>query len=271
MRSNPVKWVRRAAVTRPRREALLLHRGLPGGVADSRGSAELTHALFVWLGPCSVPWTPSPGKRDRASGIGVLRSLPSLCLNGTLMGLLGSAEVRGGSEPTSQVRDVSRGLRLRWQENTLMGFYPPKRRPPPTPRCHPAQVWRSSALSRWSRAIFFLLLPSCPGREAGWDACRAHLQMRPRMGIVSCSGPQLLSGTSASLLFAEALGTQEREVTQSCPTLCEPKDCSLPGSSVHGIFQARVLEWVAISFSRGSSQPRDRTRVSHIVGRRFTA
>jgi len=40
--------------------------------------------------------------------------------------------------------------------------------------------------------------------------------------------------------------------------LCNPMDCSLPGSSVHGIFQARVLEWVAITFSRGSSQPRDR-------------
>ena len=47
-------------------------------------------------------------------------------------------------------------------------------------------------------------------------------------------------------------------------------DCSLPGSSVHGIFQARVLEWIAISFSKGSSQPRDRTRVSRIVDRRFT-
>ena len=46
-------------------------------------------------------------------------------------------------------------------------------------------------------------------------------------------------------------------------------DCSLPGSSLHGILQARVLEWVAISFSRGSSQSRDRTRVYHIPGRRF--
>ena len=45
----------------------------------------------------------------------------------------------------------------------------------------------------------------------------------------------------------------ESEVAQSCPTLFEPMDCSLPGSSVHGIFQARVLEWVAISFSRGIS------------------
>ena len=62
----------------------------------------------------------------------------------------------------------------------------------------------------------------------------------------------------------------ESEVAQSCPTLCNPMDCSLPGFSVHGIFQARVLEWVAMSFSRGSSQPRDWTRVSRIVGRRFT-
>ena len=47
-------------------------------------------------------------------------------------------------------------------------------------------------------------------------------------------------------------------------------DCSPPGSSVHGTFQARILEWVAISFFRGSSQPRDQTRVSLIVGRHFT-
>ena len=61
----------------------------------------------------------------------------------------------------------------------------------------------------------------------------------------------------------------ESEVAQSCPTLCDPMDCSPPGSSVHGIHQARILEWIAISFSRGSSQPRDRTQVSHIVGRCF--
>ena len=47
------------------------------------------------------------------------------------------------------------------------------------------------------------------------------------------------------------------EVAQSCPTLRDPMDCSPPGSSVHGIFQARILEWVAISFSRGSSRSRD--------------
>ena len=62
----------------------------------------------------------------------------------------------------------------------------------------------------------------------------------------------------------------ESEVTQSCPTLCDPMDCSLSGSSVHGVFQARVLKWIAISFSRWSSWPRNRTLVSHIAGRRFT-
>ena len=62
----------------------------------------------------------------------------------------------------------------------------------------------------------------------------------------------------------------ESEVAQSCPTLCNPMDCSLPGSTIHGIFQARILEWVAISFSRRSSQPRDWTQVSHTVGRCFT-
>ena len=61
----------------------------------------------------------------------------------------------------------------------------------------------------------------------------------------------------------------ESEVAQSCPTLCDPMDCSRLGSSIHGIFQARILEWVAISFSSGSSQPRDQTRVSFIVGRCF--
>ena len=61
----------------------------------------------------------------------------------------------------------------------------------------------------------------------------------------------------------------ESEVAKSCPTLCDPVDYSTTGSSIHGILQARVLEWVAISFSRGSSWPRDRTQVSRIPGRCF--
>ena len=60
----------------------------------------------------------------------------------------------------------------------------------------------------------------------------------------------------------------ESEAVQSCPTLSDPMDRSLPGSSVHGIFQARVLEWVAISSSRESSQPRDGTCAS-CIGKRI--
>jgi len=62
----------------------------------------------------------------------------------------------------------------------------------------------------------------------------------------------------------------EVEVAQSCLALFDPMDCSLPGSFVHGILQARILEWVVIPFSRGSSQPRDQTRVSCTAGRFFT-
>ena len=62
----------------------------------------------------------------------------------------------------------------------------------------------------------------------------------------------------------------EGGVTQSCPTLCDLIDYGLPRSSLHGNFQAKVLQWVSISFSRGSFQPRDQSWVSHIVGRFFT-
>ena len=76
--------------------------------------------------------------------------------------------------------------------------------------------------------------------------------------------------TSGFPVLHHLLEVKWSEVAQLCPTLCDPMDCNLPGSSVHGIFQARILEWVAISFSRGSSRPRDRTQVSCLVGRRFT-
>ena len=117
--------------------------------------------------------------------------------------------------------------------------------------------------------------------------------------IKVCAGPEILQprdhlesdddgqtvtlrmqSTSPSLPFAEDLILQKSseimlctslesksEVARSCPTLCDPMDCSISGSSVHGIFQARVLEWIAISFSRESSRPRNRTPVSRIAGR----
>ena len=60
------------------------------------------------------------------------------------------------------------------------------------------------------------------------------------------------------------------KLLQSCLTLWDPMDCSLPGSSVCGILQTRILEWVAMPSSRGSSQPKDRTQVSRIRGEFFT-
>ena len=77
-----------------------------------------------------------------------------------------------------------------------------------------------------------------------------------------------LAAANAGLKDVEKLDDLIRQsedaliLAQSCPTLCDPMDCSPPGSSVHEIFQARIMEWVANSFTKGSSRPRDRTRVS---------
>ena len=87
----------------------------------------------------------------------------------------------------------------------------------------------------------------------------------------------LFPGGKSSTLQME--NRQEKSVVRAkllllCLTLCSPLDCSLPGSSVHGVSQATILQWVAISFSRGSSQPRDRTLLSCVsctAGGFFTA
>ena len=102
-----------------------------------------------------------------------------------------------------------------------------------------------------------------PGKNTG-VGCHALLQgIFPTQELNQ--GPLLCRQIRYQLSYQK-----ESEVAQLGLTLCDPMDCSLLGSSVHGIFQARVLEWVAISFSRGSSQPRDRTQVSRIAGRHFT-
>ena len=76
-----------------------------------------------------------------------------------------------------------------------------------------------------------------------------------------CWGHEWLGGKKTFEISYRKVGGL---VAQLCPTLCDPMDCRLPGSSVHGIFQAKILKWVAISFSRGSSWPRDGTYVSCI-------
>ena len=87
-----------------------------------------------------------------------------------------------------------------------------------------------------------------------------------KLGLTSSS--LLLVKTSWGVVFSNGVirdfwhSVEFSSVPQSCPTLCDPMDCSPPSSSVHGILQARILEWVATAFSRGSSWPRDWTHVS---------
>ena len=100
------------------------------------------------------------------------------------------------------------------------------------------------------------------------DSVRPQRQQPTRLPC-SWDSPGKNTGVGCHFLLQWMKVKSEREVAQSCLTLCDPMDCSLPGSSVHGILQARTLEWVAISFSRGSSRPRDRTQVSYNAGRRF--
>ena len=84
------------------------------------------------------------------------------------------------------------------------------------------------------------------------------------------SGSGLFTGTDPMWLLSASWMVCVSLVAQACPTLCNPMDCSLPGSSVHGVFQARILEWVAIFSSRGSSLSRDQTCVSCFAGGFFT-
>ena len=92
-----------------------------------------------------------------------------------------------------------------------------------------------------------------------------------KSGFYTTTGYDQFSGWTEKKLQSTSQSQWVSEFAQSCLTLCDPMDCrSLPRFTVHGIFQARALEWVAVSFYRGSSSPRDRTRVSHIGGRCFT-
>ena len=90
--------------------------------------------------------------------------------------------------------------------------------------------------------------------------------------VVKKQGDLSFSGMKVYPIWTKLFKGNEREnmrsrsvkvlVTQLCPTLCNPMDCSQPGSSDHGIFQARILEWVAMPTSRGSCRPRDQTWAS---------
>ena len=92
-----------------------------------------------------------------------------------------------------------------------------------------------------------------------WKVTEAMSQSDWEVGKDMVSQTFPINYLSVTLIFSDCVFISWSEVAQLCPTLCDPMDYSPPGSSIHGIFQASVLEWVAISFSRGSSWPRDRT------------
>ena len=119
------------------------------------------------------------------------------------------------------------------------------------------------------RTDLLWLVVSSPGRGY-WSGVGAPVPYPPgTYGFPGCSRTRVFSAgqdcvwVRPAKLGVNCTGAIKVSVAQSYSTLCDPIDCQLPGSSVHGILQARILEWVAMPFSRGSSQTRDRTRVSH--------
>ena len=129
-------------------------------------------------------------------------------------------------------------------------------------------------LQRYAWGARLLTAPEPINRLGWWKGKYALFQMLATEGG-ACRVVDICPKADSPLT-----GRKEREVIQSfncCSivqlfnlTLCNSLDCSLPGSSVHGILQARILKWIAISFFRESPRPRDRTQVSRSAGRRFT-
>ena len=94
-------------------------------------------------------------------------------------------------------------------------------------------------------------LVSMASQKGGWARIkRVPVLPWSLMCQMTVDQPFPISGLEFPLVVCATL-------LQLCPTLCDPMDCSPPGSSVHGILQARILEWVTMPFSKGSSQPRD--------------
>ena len=117
------------------------------------------------------------------------------------------------------------------------------------------------------------MLSATKRKRNGWSL--VVLRQRPSRWLrgPECQTPEGIFATGVRRLSCptDSCSFQYYVPAQLCPAFCDPMGCSPPGSSVHGISQARILEWVAISYSRGSFQPRDRTLLSCITGRFFTA
>ena len=136
--------------------------------------------------------------------------------------------------------------------NPWVGKIPWRRAWQPTPVFLPGESQgqrKLSGYSPWGQKV------SDMSEQLSTHMLSIKIQIRNSLILI-----QMTPGISLDIYFSMLPSKHiqsESEVIQLCPTLCNPMDYSPPGSSVHGIFQARVLEWVAISFSRGSFRPRD--------------
>ena len=188
-----------------------------------------------------------------------------------------------GKEPSCQCRSHKKCWFDSW-----MGKIPWRRAWQPPPIFLPGESqWTEEAgrlesigLQRvrhdWSNLVHMhtsVLLDNCHD-EIYWDPNSRTCECELLWKFCLCRCHQFQMGSWQRALTQYDLGPYKKkkwsEVAHLCLTLYNPVDCSLPGSSIHGIFQTRLLEWVAISFSSGYSQSRDRTWVFRIVGRRFT-
>ena len=129
----------------------------------------------------------------------------------------------------------------------------------------------------WFRVLMATVTATCCHSRDAWliatffQAARLRKNLKKEVGDGWCIIIGIMTISRQKLFLHDQMGIylhfyihnkkvkSESKVPQSCPTLCDPMDCSLTGFSIHGIFQARVLEWVAISISRGSFKPRDWT------------
>ena len=130
-------------------------------------------------------------------------------------------------------------------------------------------MWFNMANTCWVTGILFLCYLANFG-QATQPVAKIILWLKFKAMLKSKAGQEPMKFVLEVEEGKLKLYAIESEVARLCPTLCDPMDCSLSASSIHWIFQARVLEWIAIYFSRGSSQPRYQTQVSRIAGRRFT-
>ena len=120
--------------------------------------------------------------------------------------------------------------------------------------------------STWTAAVSEILCRS----EEGSLTCRAHLSVDYHHHFKMNQSSYFILTSLVSILCPLCLlqglmDDQIRSVAQSCPTLCDPMDCNPLGCSVHGIVQVRILEWVAMPSTRGSSPPRDQTCISCLL------